>query len=127
MPLVMLMLFAFMVQSLIPVGFMPEKKSDGSATIVICTKFGPQEIHVSAENNPFHKADHQNDQNDQNNSKTFCAFAPVIAHAGHAIAPVLVLPSLRSAAFISPRATNRTGRENDHNYYAQGPPSSPHA
>jgi hypothetical protein len=47
-----LALLAFLVRSLVPVGFMPERSANNTYPLVICSGYGPVTIHVTADKIP---------------------------------------------------------------------------
>ncbi|AGH98002.1 DUF2946 family protein [Micavibrio aeruginosavorus] len=69
---VTLVVLAIFARAMIPVGYMPGDRDDGTFTMVICSGFGTQTITVDAHGQPINDEDH-------NQAGEHCPFAPVLA------------------------------------------------
>lgn len=69
---VTLVVLAVFLRAMIPVGYMPGDRDDGTFTMVICSGFGTQTITVDAQGQPVNDTDHPQ-------SGEHCPFAPVLS------------------------------------------------
>ncbi|WP_435641747.1 DUF2946 family protein [Micavibrio aeruginosavorus] len=68
---VTLVVLAVFVRAMVPVGYMPGDRDDGTFTMVICSGFGTQTITVDEHGQPI--------TGEQQQSGEHCPFAPVLA------------------------------------------------
>jgi len=71
-----LLLIAFVVQGLIPAGFMPGQAANGQMSLEICSGIDMKTVYVGLDQVPS-SSDHM--PTDQENHQSLCAFAPVLS------------------------------------------------
>jgi len=109
-----LALLAFLVRSIIPVGFMPERGAGNTYPLVICSGSGPVTIHVPADKLP-HVPSHSSDNMP-------CSYAQAFAQGTLADHPELPQPLLASASAPADTETALFLKIIVKNYFSHGPP-----
>jgi len=126
--LLLLALMAFVAQSAIPVGFMPDFGKTSSAheifSLVICSGDSEKTIYVDSSNHevPTPTPENQPAGHDKAQGKTLCPYAPVLAYSVHLnpnldFIPVtyeITLHGIGTADFLTNAAL--------YAYHAQAPP-----
>jgi len=110
-------MLAFLVNALVPAGFMPGQSADGKARIVICTAQGPVVKTVDPGQAPV-SGGHGGKK-----SHTSCPYAPVVAQGVKGLEPALLPVFFAGAVHKIPQPARTLSRSAALKpWSAQGPP-----
>jgi hypothetical protein len=115
--LLSLALLAFLVRSLIPIGFMPGHDPHNTYPLVICSGAGPVTINVPADKLPYNP----HPQHDSHDNMP-CTYAQAFAQGMLADFPALVVPVF-SEPVLFQEETALSLNTTVKNYFSHGPPA----
>ncbi len=114
-----LALLAFVVRSLVPVGFMPGHNAGSTYPMVICSGAGPVTINVPADKLPFNPHPHSSHETMPCTYAQGLAQGMLLADYPQPVMPIAAEPApVRKEISLSLKAVAK-------NYFSHGPPAFP--